>query len=78
MSMISKGLSIVLNQALSEARKRRHEYVCVEHMLYAILHDSAGIELIESCRGDVEHLQEEIERFFEEQMVKLPAPWRII
>ncbi|NOY70079.1 MAG: ATP-dependent Clp protease ATP-binding subunit ClpA [Deltaproteobacteria bacterium] len=70
--MISKGLSIVLNQALNEARKRRHEYVCVEHMLYAILHDSAGIEVIESCGGDAEHLQEEIERFFEEKMMTIP------
>ena len=70
--MISKGLSVVLSQAVKEARKRRHEYVCVEHMLYAILHDSIGIEIIENCGGNVENLQNEIERFFEEKLERVP------
>jgi ATP-dependent Clp protease ATP-binding subunit ClpA len=70
--MISKGLSIVLSQAVKEARKRRHEYVCVEHMLYAISHDSAGIEIIESCGGSVEALQSELENFFNEKLEKVP------
>ncbi|MFP3999701.1 MAG: ATP-dependent Clp protease ATP-binding subunit ClpA [Desulfobacterales bacterium] len=70
--MISKGLSIVLSQAVKEARKRRHEYVCVEHMLYAILHDSVGIEIIESCGGNVENIQNELERFFEEKLERVP------
>ena len=70
--MISKGLSVVLSQAVKEARKRRHEYVCVEHMLYAILHDSIGIEIIENCGGNVENLQNEIERFFDEKLERVP------
>jgi ATP-dependent Clp protease ATP-binding subunit ClpA len=70
--MISKGLSIVLSQAVKEARKRRHEYVCVEHMLYAISHDSAGIEIIESCGGSVEAIQSELENFFNEKLEKVP------
>lgn len=70
--MISKGLSVVLSQAVKEARKRRHEYVCVEHMLYAILHDSVGIEIIENCGGNVENLQNEIERFFDEKLERVP------
>ena len=70
--MISKGLSIVLSQAVKEARKRRHEYVCVEHMLYAILHDSVGIEIIESCGGNVENMQNELEKFFDEKIEKVP------
>jgi ATP-dependent Clp protease ATP-binding subunit ClpA len=35
--MISKELSTALGFAVREAKKRRHEYVCVEHVLYAIL-----------------------------------------
>jgi len=70
--MISKGLSVVLSQAVKEARKRRHEYVCVEHMLYAILHDSVGIEIIENCGGNIETLQTEIERFFDEKLERVP------
>ncbi len=70
--MISKELSIVLSHAVKEARKRRHEYVCVEHMLYAILQDTAGIEIIESCGGNVETLQNELERFFDEKLERIP------
>ena len=49
--MISKELSVTLGLAVREAKKRRHEYVCVEHILYAILYDSTGIEIVEACGG---------------------------
>jgi ATP-dependent Clp protease ATP-binding subunit ClpA len=70
--MISKGLSAILSTAVKEARKRRHEYVCIEHILYAIVHDSGGIELIESCGGDVENIQNELENFFKKKLDRVP------
>ncbi len=70
--MISKGLSAILSTAVKEARKRRHEYVCIEHILYAIVHDSGGIELIESCGGDVENIQSELENFFNNKLDRVP------
>ena len=70
--MISKGLSAILSYAVKEARKRRHEYVCVEHILYAIVHDSGGIEIIETCGGNIETIQNELERFFNEKMERVP------
>jgi ATP-dependent Clp protease ATP-binding subunit ClpA len=70
--MISKGLSAILSYAVKEARKRRHEFVCVEHILYAIVHDSGGIEIIETCGGNVENIQNELERFFNEKMERVP------
>ncbi len=70
--MISKGLSAILSTAVKEARKRRHEYVCIEHVLYAIVHDSGGIELIESCGGDVENIQNELENFFNKKLDRVP------
>jgi ATP-dependent Clp protease ATP-binding subunit ClpA len=41
-------------------------------MLYAISHDSAGIEIIESCGGSVEAIQSELENFFNEKLEKVP------
>ena len=70
--MISKGLSAILSYAVKEARKRRHEYVCIEHILYAIAHDSGGIDLIETCGGDVESIQNELETFFNKKLNKVP------
>ena len=70
--MISKGLSAILSTAVKEARKRRHEYVCIEHVLYAIVHDTGGIELIESCGGDVGNIQNELENFFNKKLDRVP------
>ncbi|MBU1180846.1 MAG: hypothetical protein KKF00_01475, partial [Proteobacteria bacterium] len=40
--MISKELSETLGHAVKEAKKRRHEYVGTEHLLFAIMHDNTG------------------------------------
>jgi ATP-dependent Clp protease ATP-binding subunit ClpA len=70
--MISKELSATLGLAVREAKKRRHEYVCVEHVLYAILHDSEGIEIIEQCGGDPENIKKNLETFFSDRLERFP------
>ncbi len=42
MSHISRELQITLQAAYREALVRRHAYLTVEHLLYALLHDSRG------------------------------------
>ncbi len=66
--MISKELSATLGFAVREAKRRRHEYVSIEHVLYAILHDPTGTKLIEGCGGDVSRLKNELQTFFEAHM----------
>ncbi len=70
--MISKELSATLSFAVSEAKKRRHEYVSIEHVLFAILHDQDGIEIIENCGGSVENLKTSLEHFFNEKVESIP------
>ncbi len=70
--MISRELSLTLGFAVKEAKRRRHEHVCLEHVLFAILHDSAGTEIIENCGGSVESLKKSLERFFQEEMQSVP------
>ncbi len=70
--MISKELSATLGFAVREAKKRRHEYVSVEHVLFAILHDSTGLEILEKCGGDVEKIKASLETFFENDMEMIP------
>ncbi len=62
--MISKELSAALGFAVKEAKKRRHEYVCVEHVLYAILYDSSGKEIIEHCGGNIEKIKSSLLKYF--------------
>ena len=66
--MISKELTVALGFAVNEAKKRRHEYVCIEHILFAILHDNAGRQIIESCGGDIESLEKILKIFFDERL----------
>ena len=70
--MISKELSATLGFAVREAKKRRHEYVSVEHVLFAILHDSSGLEIVEKCGGNVGNIKAHLEMFFNENMEMLP------
>ncbi|MCJ7540404.1 MAG: AAA family ATPase, partial [Desulfobacterales bacterium] len=70
--MISKELSETLGFAVREAKRRRHEYVCIEHLLFAILYDSEGIEIIENCGGNVESLKNAVELFLSQQMESVP------
>ncbi len=70
--MISKELSATLGFAVREAKKRRHEYVSIEHILFAILNDPSGIEIIESCGGSVDNLLNALENFFDEKIERIP------
>jgi len=70
--MISKELSATLGFAVREAKKRRHEYVSVEHILFAILYDPTGIDIIENCGGNVDQLITSLEDFFEEKIERIP------
>jgi ATP-dependent Clp protease ATP-binding subunit ClpA len=70
--MISKELSATLGFAVREAKKRRHEYVSVEHILFAILYDQTGIEIVENCGGNVENILGNLEGFFDEKIEKIP------
>jgi ATP-dependent Clp protease ATP-binding subunit ClpA len=71
--MISKDLEATLNLALKEAKSRRHEYVSLEHLLYALLRDPDGKSAIVACGGDIERLNKALTEFFDGQMEKLPA-----
>jgi ATP-dependent Clp protease ATP-binding subunit ClpA len=70
--MISKELSATLGFAVREAKKRRHEYVSVEHVLFAILHDTSGLNIVEKCGGNVDNLKNSLENFFNENLQMIP------
>jgi len=53
--------------AQSEAIDRRHEYLCVEHILYALLNNDAGVKVIRSCGGDTNIIKQDLEDFFSQQ-----------
>ncbi|MFT5441870.1 MAG: ATP-dependent Clp protease ATP-binding subunit ClpA [Myxococcota bacterium] len=73
MAGVSRELQLTLQSAYQEAVHRRHAFVTVEHLLFALLHDEIGVEIIMGCGGDVEELKSDLERFFSEDLEKVPG-----
>jgi ATP-dependent Clp protease ATP-binding subunit ClpA len=65
---ISPEVEIALSLAANEAARRRHEYITVEHLLYALLFDDATALVVKSSGGDLVRLKKELERFLDEQL----------
>ncbi len=69
---ISREFEVGLTLAIKEARRHRHEFLCLEHVLYALSFDEDVAEIIRSCGGDVDLLQKDLVKFFEENIESLP------
>lgn len=70
--MLSKRLENVLTVAVREVRRRNHEYLTLEHLLYALVQEEQGKEILSNCGVDVSRLQNQLERFFVDHMEVIP------
>jgi ATP-dependent Clp protease ATP-binding subunit ClpA len=69
--MINKEFELTLEAIIRDARARRHEYLTVEHILFAVVHDELGIDIIKACGGEISRLKAEIETYFKENVSML-------
>src|SRR5262245_4142984 len=70
--MLSPDLQATLQRAVGDVRRRRHEYLTLEHLLLAMMDDPTGVDVVLKCGGDVVELREELEVFLEENVEELP------
>jgi ATP-dependent Clp protease ATP-binding subunit ClpA len=70
--MLSKKLERVLTTAVKEVKRRGHEYLTLEHLLYAMLLEETGREILVHCGVNVVRLKHQLERFFTDHMEALP------
>src|SRR3954453_16096108 len=70
--MIAKQLQATFEFAVNEALTRRHEYVTLEHLLFALLHDRDAIDVIHACGGDIEELKKQLDDFMSKTFESLP------
>ncbi len=73
MSSINRELQITLQAALREAVARRHAFLTVEHLLYALLHDERGVDVLRNCGANLPGLKEALERFFGDDLERQPG-----
>lgn len=64
--MLSKELEFTLNQAFSEAREKRYEFMTVEHLLLALIDNPTAAEVLRSCGANMQQLKVDLENFLEE------------
>ncbi len=65
MVTVSKELQATLQAAVGEARRRRHEYVTLEHLLHAMTRDRVASEVLVACGADLEALQRDLEEYLD-------------
>ncbi len=62
---LSRTLQIALSLALDVARERGHEYITLEHVLYALLTDPGSAACLEACGADLKVLEKKVDAFFD-------------
>jgi ATP-dependent Clp protease ATP-binding subunit ClpA len=66
---ITKELEVTIQFAVEEARRRRHEFLTLEHVLFAMTRDAQAAKILRSCGGDPAKLAADLETFFSEMDV---------
>jgi ATP-dependent Clp protease ATP-binding subunit ClpA len=69
--MLSKNLEISLHRALALAKKFRHEYATLEHLLFALADDQDAVAVLRGCGVDVATIKKNITQFLENELTSL-------
>src|ERR1044072_2563294 len=69
---ISRALEQAFSLAVNEARRRRHEFLSIEHIFFALLHDVQVAEILKHCGGDVGALKRDMAHYLDEKVERLP------
>lgn len=70
--MLTRELEETLSYAVDEAVKYRHEFVTLEHLLFALLEDNAARDILFNCGAKIEEIAKSLEEYFSDVMEKIP------
>lgn len=63
--MISAQLEQILNKAIKTANEKRHEFLTIENVLYALLSDEVVNKVLTECHVNMEVLEKDLKEFLE-------------
>ena len=69
--MFSAALEVVLTIAYREAVTRRHAYLTLEHLLYALAHDDEGERILQGCGADLPALRKALNDFLDQNVEQI-------
>ena len=71
--MLGQDLELTLNMAFKDARLKRHELMSVEHLLLALLDNTAAVSVLKACNADLDKLREALEKFISDTTPLIPG-----
>jgi ATP-dependent Clp protease ATP-binding subunit ClpA len=71
--MLSRELEETLSHAVDEAVRHKHEFVTLEHLLFALLEDSSARNILFHCGAQIDELARALEEYFDNVLEKMPA-----
>jgi ATP-dependent Clp protease ATP-binding subunit ClpA len=66
--VFSTSVEVVLTIAYREAVSRRHAYVTLEHLLYALAHDNEGERILAACGADLPKLRRDLDAYLHDSI----------
>jgi ATP-dependent Clp protease ATP-binding subunit ClpA len=69
--VFSAAIEVVLTIAYREAVSRRHAYVTLEHLLYALAHDNDGERILAACGADLPRLRRDLDAYLSESLEQM-------
>ena len=70
--MLTRELEETLSYEVDQAVRHKHEYVTLEHLLYALLEDSSARDILFHCGADLEEISRALEEYFNNTLEKMP------
>ncbi len=70
--MLTRELEETLSFAVDEAVKYKHEYVTLEHLLFALLEDTAARDILYNCGAKLEDIGDSLQEYFRTTLEKTP------
>ncbi|PYS98795.1 MAG: ATP-dependent Clp protease ATP-binding subunit ClpA [Acidobacteria bacterium] len=74
--MLTKEVEETLSLAVDEAVKYKHEYVTLEHLLYALVQNSSAADVLTHCGADLQTLRDSLLDYFRDVLEKMPEGTR--
>jgi len=67
--MLDNELEQTLNNLFAEAREQRHEFMTVEHLLFALLNNNSAANVLRACGANLNVLHNDLIKFIQENSV---------
>ena len=67
--MLDNELEQTLNNLFAEAREQRHEFMTVEHLLFALLNNNSAASVLKACGANLNVLHNNLIKFIQENSV---------